>query len=590
MTTTEDLLDSPGYKFQFRQGVLAQLETQARKRLHKKRPDIWAYDILGITLWSKQREVANSVVSNHNTMVIACHASGKSFLTAVLICWWIDTGTLGDRRVLSTAPTTAQVRGIVWREVQKMHKLSRDRHEQYKRAVANGESTDGLPDHALPGYVTSSATWKTFDGIELGAGRTPPRGREGDAFQGIHASVGEAGDGGVLAVIDEGVGVSADMIGTMRNNTTGDNDRVLMIANPTNPMSEMGQIWNDPVKSKVWERLSISLFDTPRFTEEYKELPEVVVQSLVGQQYLEDMKLTYGEDSANYKARVLGQWALETGFILFPDEVVQTGLDTTVIPDEDDPIRVGFDVARSERGDFSYLYTAQEGWVYQTHEWRDGDDGYNLYELTEPRKSSIRGIKIRYLDRWRGKPFFPIRNDKGERTSDLAANEVTHSHMKELGATQLRIDADGMGAIMADAMADVADDSYDIIRFKGSDPSSDRNAWYNQRAWAYWLLADRMRRGEVDIEPDDIGGVHPLAKQLGGIEYKFATGYAESLLLASKKDLKAKGVKSPDAADAALYSFVPIALEESMPEGTRFDFDMRQIEQGAWDPSNAFWG
>ena len=104
---------------------------------------------------------------------------------------------------------------------------SRERYREYQEAVKHGHSTEGLPDHELPGYVTSGAVWRSHDGLELGAGRTPPKGREGDAFQGIH--------GGVLAIADEAVGVSADMIGTLRNNTTADDDRILMIANPHKP-------------------------------------------------------------------------------------------------------------------------------------------------------------------------------------------------------------------------------------------------------------------------------------------------------------------------------------------------------------------
>ena len=177
MPTFDNLEFSSDYQFNFSNSVLHQLEMQQRRLLYKKRPDLWARDILGVTLWSRQVEVCFSIVNHHDTMVAACHASGKSFLTAVLICWWIDVHPIGEARVLSTAPTTAQVRGIVWREVQKLHKLSRDRYQEYCDAKKRGESTQGLPDHCLPGYITSSATWRNFDGLELGSGRTPPRGR-----------------------------------------------------------------------------------------------------------------------------------------------------------------------------------------------------------------------------------------------------------------------------------------------------------------------------------------------------------------------------------------------------------------------------
>jgi hypothetical protein len=306
---TNNSLSNPSYKFTFRNEVFAQLESQARRSVYAKRPDIWAKDVLGVTLWSKQVEVALSIVDNKNTMVAAGHGVGKSFLTAVLACWWIDTHQVGEARVLSTAPTTSQVRGIVWREIQKLHAASRQRHAEYLTAKDAGKSTAGLPDHALPGYVTSSATWRSFEGVELGAGRTPPRGREGDAFQGIH--------GGVFAIADEAVGVSKDMIDTLSNNTTEDDDRRLLIANPTNPRSAMGTIWNDPISSRAWNRITISVLDSPKFTDEWHNLPKETVKNMVGKQYVEDKKIEYGEDSPNFKARVLGQWAMDTGMGLF---------------------------------------------------------------------------------------------------------------------------------------------------------------------------------------------------------------------------------------------------------------------------------
>jgi hypothetical protein len=578
--TQFDTLADVSYKFEFENAVLLQMEMQARRRLHSKRPEIWAFDVLGVTLWSKQVLVAHSIVEHKNTMVAAGHGVGKSYLTAVLACWWIDTHAIGAARVLSTAPTTAQVRGIVWREIQLLHRKSKERYQEYLDRVRRGEPTDGLPDHPLPGYVTSSGTWRNFDGLELGAGRTPPRGREGDAFQGIH--------GGVFAIADEAVGVGKEMIDTLANNTTADEDRVLLIANPTNPNSEMGQIWNDSERAAKWSRITISVLESPHFTDEGKSLPETVMKYMTNHQYVIDKKLEYGEDSANYKARVKGEWALDSGMILFPDEVLEVGLATTVTPDPSDIPRVGFDISRSEKGDWSYLYEATPGWVYKASEWRDGPEGWNDYPLDKPVKTDRRGLRIRFLDRWRGIPFFPLHNESGQRVTEEAANERVNGVMTEIGARELRYDADGMGKIMGDAMLNVMDGSYTLIPIKGNGASPDRDTWYNLRAYSYSELARRMRMGEIDIQADQ--PEFPLVRQLGAIEYTFAAGFAESLLIMSKKDMAKKGIKSPDAADAAWYAAAEIELEEFLPAGSTFDYDMSTFERGMFGKSNAFWG
>jgi len=577
----EQVYHDSGYKFDFSQAIFAQLEMQARRRLYAQRPEIWARDVLGVTLWSKQVEVALSIVHNHNTMVAAGHGVGKSYLTAVLACWWIDTHPIGEARVLSTAPTSAQVRGIVWREMQLLHRKAAERHKEFLAAQKAGESTQGLPDHPLPGYITSSATWRNFDGLELGSGRTPPKGREGDAFQGIH--------GGVFAIADEAVGVSAEMIDTLRNNTTANDDRILMIANPTNPASAMGETWNDPEKAASWKRITISVLESPHFTEEGETLPASVMKYMTDHEYVETKKKEYGEDSANYKARVKGEWAMDSGMIVFLDETIEIGKATTVIPDSEAPIRVGFDVSRSEKGDWSYLYTAQEGWVYETSRWAKDEDGdWNEIALAEPVKTDRRGIRLRYLDRWRGLPFQPVHNAQGNLTVDVAANQRVHAHMIELGATELRIDADGMGTLMFDAMVDVNYGDYDMIRMKGNDPSPDRNGWYNARAYLFMEFARRMRIGEIDIEADT--EEHPLCRELGALEYKFAAGLAESILILSKAEMKNKGIKSPDTADAANYAVATLDFGVHLEAGSEFAYDMTQMSgYGMYDDRNSFW-
>lgn len=551
------------YHFTLRNEVFAQLEMQARRKLYRKRPDIWAKDILGVELWSKQVEVALSIVENKNTMVAAAHGVGKSYLTAVLACWWIDTHEVEDAIVLSTAPSSAQVRNIIWKQIQQFHRLSAQRYTEYGRRKNNGESTHGLPDHRLPGRVTSRATWMSDNNVPIGFGRTPPRGREGDAFQGIH--------GNVFAIADEAVGVSEDMIQTLANNTSNMNDRRLLIANPTNPLSSMGQTWNDPVKSKAWEKITISVFDSPKFTDEHKLLQPETLEHLVDQSYVDDKLIEYGEESANYIARVLGRWATDGGMNVFSEDALALARDVVVIPDEGGVgVRFGFDVARSEKGDWSHLYIAEPGWVYITEEWNEKEGDW--IELKKPIKTEKRGLKIRKVDAWRGMPFQPTIDRAGNEV-ERGANQRVDEKMREYGAERLHVDADGMGRLMLDAMLNVSFNDYETVGIYGNDASPDRNTWYNQRAYQYIEFARSMRNGTIDIAGDD----SILIEQLSGVEYKFAAGYANSILIESKQEMRKKGLKSPDAADAALYSFIEGNLDDSPDIGVQFDYNFDPI-------------
>lgn len=165
--------------------VITRRAQQRRSESYYWDPVLWAKERAGIFLWSGQRNVAASVVENHDVAVKAGHSVGKSLLAAVLICWWMDT-RWPDGRVASTAPSAHQIGAIVWYEVRNIVRLVNNRYEA------------GLTYARMPGYITSDNVWKTEDGDKAGFGRKPPDHKTDDAFQGVHAR-----KGGVLAIGDE---------------------------------------------------------------------------------------------------------------------------------------------------------------------------------------------------------------------------------------------------------------------------------------------------------------------------------------------------------------------------------------------------
>src|ERR1035437_1250219 len=124
-------------------------------------PSLWVKDRTGEHIWSKQAEILESGREHRRTSVHSCHESGKSFTAARAVAWWIDTHTPGDAFVVTTAPTGAQVRAILWKEINRAH--------------ARGH---------LAG-PTNRPGW--FSGSELGACGRKPSDYDSEAFQGIHA-------------------------------------------------------------------------------------------------------------------------------------------------------------------------------------------------------------------------------------------------------------------------------------------------------------------------------------------------------------------------------------------------------------------
>ncbi|MBQ3302527.1 MAG: hypothetical protein IJH04_10375, partial [Eggerthellaceae bacterium] len=80
MSTTPNLADE----------IIAALDDAERSKIdYTADPVRWATEEADVHLWSKQREVIESVRDNSRTAVHSCHNVGKTFTAAVTAAWWI---------------------------------------------------------------------------------------------------------------------------------------------------------------------------------------------------------------------------------------------------------------------------------------------------------------------------------------------------------------------------------------------------------------------------------------------------------------------------------------------------------------------
>lgn len=468
------------------------LDAQRLRAQYKDDPVLWAKDVVGAHLWSQQAAVARSVAEDKDIVVKAGHGVGKSFLSALLICWWIDT-RYPDCFVASTAPSTAQIGAIVWREIDGIALKIERRYAQ------------GLVDHTLPGYRTSQNEWKTDNGTVIGFGRKPPdgTGRTGDSLQGIHAV------GGVLAVGDEAVGLSEELIDALGNITSTKNSRRLLICNPTNPASYVAKLFKE--RPKNWAYHTISVLKSPNFTDEKHVTPPEVLEALTDETYLASKREEYGEGSAMWMSRVEGEFAWDMGNTLFRGEDLTKGYDCEIVPSADARSILGVDVSRSKAGDTNTIYE-------------------NL------------GGKIRFVDEW------------NEPNAMNTARKI-HETALAKGAVEVRIDGAGLGGPIADAVRELSEDRYEVIEILGGNTSPDTNRWYNFRAWSFWSFQNLLATHQIDLEVDD----SQLADELLGMEIKTRVSGKDNLLLESKEDMRKRGVKSPNRADAANYAAIDLS-------------------------------
>ncbi len=82
-------------------------------------PVRFAQDILGVQLWHKQEEILHALRDHRRVAVKAGNGIGKGFTAAVAALWFLASHK--PATVLTTAPTARQVRHILWREIHRVH-------------------------------------------------------------------------------------------------------------------------------------------------------------------------------------------------------------------------------------------------------------------------------------------------------------------------------------------------------------------------------------------------------------------------------------------------------------------------------------
>lgn len=510
--------------------VEAKFAAEERKLLYRDDPVLWAKDMLGVNLWSKQREIAYAVRDNHNVAVAAGHSGGKSHLASVLMAWWADVHPIEDVKILSTAPTFPQT-NILWDNLRRWHSTMQHRYEEHMRRLSVGADLGEYRynDHPLPGTISSENVWKNDNGVRIGFGRKPPDNLLDSAFQGEHAPY-------LLAIGDEGAGLPADLVDALGNNATGSNNRVLLIANPTNPNSRMAEYWKK--KSANWVRMNISVFDFPTVThEDGFDVEALEAAGMSGWGYINDRKEDWGEEHPMYVSRVLGEWSFESGNNVFTDSDLNRAIDTVVIPHPDARPRHGWDIARSGK-DATAGYRCIVGDVWETDE-----SGKPI------RNTGRTGYKIRLIDHWTKAPL--VGNDPDNLGSAQRINNIALGE----GADFITIDATGLGGGVVDGLRDLdfRDGKYKVFEYYGAGATTDRRQFVNARAQHYFALKGQMHKFEIDMDPKD----ERVLDELRGIIYEYEDKGAKKI--ESKDSIKRRGGKSPDFADAVIYASFDIS-------------------------------
>ena len=226
-----------------------------------------------------QRDAAKSVKRNKRTVVVSGAGIGKSFNAAVITCWWVTTHQVDDVYVWTTAPGGEQVSGILWEEIRKLHARL-----------------------GLPGRIGLDNKWR-IGNVLVASGRKPADKAAGaeedpDTGQGFHRRY-------LLVVLDDSGGLDEWLWDAAENITTGDDCRILATGNPDHAGSRFARVADN---HPLWTAFVISVLGSPRFTEEWRELPPEMVAKLTSPAWVEERRLDWGEDDRRYLSKVLARF------------------------------------------------------------------------------------------------------------------------------------------------------------------------------------------------------------------------------------------------------------------------------------------
>jgi len=275
------------------------IEREIQRRQQVDDPVLWCYHQLGIFAWSKQREILRSVRDNRRTSVRSCHASGKSLNAAAATLWWIASHPPNSAFVLTTAPTNQQVRTILWREIGIL----------FNKSGIDGEANQ------------TELKIRADNRLHIVAIGRKPGDLNENAFQGIHGQY-------VLIIIDEAAGVPKNIWDAAESIISGGHGRILAIGNPVTAGTEFHKTFRP---NSGYNNIHISAFDTPNFTGE--RVPELLNKVLIQKEWQERMLVRWGEDSPEYKSRVLGEFPDRNQFGFFPENKIEEARQRDLEPD-----------------------------------------------------------------------------------------------------------------------------------------------------------------------------------------------------------------------------------------------------------------
>jgi phage terminase large subunit len=324
-------------------------------------PVRFAQEILGVKLWSVQKEILRAFADHRRIAIKACHASSKTHSAAIAALWWC--ARYRDGKVLITSPSYTQQKGVLWVEI---HKMLRGAAFSFPMLAENQTELKLGPDNFILGLSTNTA----------------------ERFQGFHS-------GHTAILCDESPGIPPYIFEAIEGIASGGDTRILLLGNPT---IASGPFYDAFTRGRdAWHCISISAFDTPNLkgvtldnllSMSDRELaanpwPMLCTRDWVRAKYSSWFN-GQAENSPLWQSRILGEFPSESEDTLISLSWLEAARAQVI--DDGGPVTVGIDPAGAGDDETAVIVLGGNG------------------AILEQKASTARnawGMAVELLNRWR---------------------------------------------------------------------------------------------------------------------------------------------------------------------------------------------
>jgi hypothetical protein len=455
-------------------------------------PGLFANHILGLTLWEREAEILRSIKHQRRTAIKACHGVGKTFTLAVAVLWWLARYPEGI--VLTTSATQRQVKTQLWFEI----------HRAAERVKV-----------PYPKLKTTELKFRDDNNFAIGFSTN-----QAENFQGYHGK-------NVLIIADEAPGIESGIFDAIAGTMAGGNVHIVLAGNPIVPA---GAFFDAFTKERgLWNCITIDAFDSPNLKgiklEELLQLdpieggpldenpvPYLTTKRWVYEQY---RAWWHGSESSspNWLSRVLAQFPDQAQNALIKmtwlerakQRALQNPVDTGSVP-----LVAGVDVGGGEAETVVYVCEC-------THDRR------RIVAMGAWRGEDTRGQVVNFLNQFRSQVSLVL-------VDGIGVGVNFGHHLRDC-----RFPVE---------LVNVARPCEGNPRLGEDDPA---RRFANLRAEFFQSLADAFERDQVEGLTDET-----TIGQLAGLLYE--TDSQGRTKIESKERARARGVPSPDRADALMLA------------------------------------